>query len=90
MKAACLKHLGTCLCPQCLTEKSQVPQVATPADMERRQNERVDTTARQAAVEKARKLIFLEGHKPSSKAVEDILNPTSSLPVHVRTSTAIK
>lgn len=84
MKGACLKHLGKCLCPQCLTEKSQVPQVGSPEDMDRRLHERVDTASRQADVEKARNLIFLEGHSPASKGVEAILNPTSSLPVHVR------
>lgn len=86
MKAACLKHLGRCLCPQCFTEKSEVPQVGSPEDLDRRSYERVDTARRQAEVEKARNLIFLEGCAPDSKRVEAILDPTSSLPVHVRIS----
>ncbi len=83
MKGACLKQMGNCLCPQCFVEKRQVPQVGSPEDMERRLRERVDNEERQADIEEARELIFLEGATPASSGVEAILNPTSSLPVHV-------
>lgn len=84
MGTTCLKHLGHCLCPECFAEKSEVSQVGTPDDMQKRLHKRVDTERRQADVEKARKLIFLEGCSPSSDRVEAILNPTSALPNQVR------
>ncbi|KAI5900831.1 uncharacterized protein SCHCODRAFT_02465405, partial [Schizophyllum commune H4-8] len=59
----CIKSLGTCLCPRCLVEKSQVHKLGTVHDMTKRERTcRKDSIHRQAQVEIARKAIFSGGY----------------------------
>ncbi|KAL1690493.1 hypothetical protein GGG16DRAFT_18769, partial [Schizophyllum commune] len=59
----CIKSLGTCLCPRCLVEKSQVHKLGTVHDMKKReQTRRKDSKRQQEQVETARKAIFSGGY----------------------------
>ncbi|KAK0437054.1 hypothetical protein EV421DRAFT_1739254 [Armillaria borealis] len=68
---ACLKTMGTCLCPQCLVQKSEVQQMGTA---------RVDSHSRRWQVEEARKTIFLKGKAINSTHVEAFLKDESLIP----------
>lgn len=80
----CLKFLGKCPCPRCTSLKTQISEIGTKADSQRRiKLLRVDNYQRQFDVEAARKKIFQRGKKVTSKSVEAILGPTSQVPTRV-------
>ncbi|KAK0447141.1 hypothetical protein EV421DRAFT_1706835 [Armillaria borealis] len=78
---ACLKTMGTCLCPRCLVRKSEVEWMGTINNMKRRVTKaRVDSHSRRWQVEEARKTIFLKGKAVNSAHVESFLKDESLTP----------
>lgn len=81
---ASIKNLGIHLCPRCLIRKDQVHELGTKRDMDRRMLLcRTDSAERRRLIKKVRKMIFKKGYSVSSKAIDDLLGDTSSVPIRV-------
>ncbi|PCH39218.1 hypothetical protein WOLCODRAFT_86414 [Wolfiporia cocos MD-104 SS10] len=74
---ACIRYLAQCPCPRCLIQKADISEMGTPADMERRNILRVDTTAIQNLIDGARRSVFRKGFALNSKKITKILDPKS-------------
>ncbi|KAI0720621.1 hypothetical protein C8T65DRAFT_545085, partial [Cerioporus squamosus] len=86
---AALKPLARCLCPRCLTEKTEVSEAGTAADEERRTSKRrADDAATHSKIRRARELIF-KGYSLSSKRVKKLLEPQSLNPIRSAFSTLL-
>jgi len=82
---SCIKFLAKCMCPRCLSLKSNITQVGSKMDMRNRVKlERVDTEARCYDIEVARKMLFKKGINISSIKIDRVLGPTSAVPTCVR------
>ncbi|KAI0040823.1 hypothetical protein FA95DRAFT_1527233 [Auriscalpium vulgare] len=77
---ATIKNQGRCPCPRCFVTKDQIPEVATPADMESRKDIRVDDEVRQKTVKKARRQLFTHARSITSDPVKTLLDATSMTP----------
>ncbi|KAI0038496.1 hypothetical protein FA95DRAFT_1505601, partial [Auriscalpium vulgare] len=77
---ACIKNQGRCPCPRCFITKDEIPEVASPADMERRKNVRVDNKASRTVVNKARGQMFTHGGSITGKGVKKHLDAKSMTP----------
>ncbi|KAH8834403.1 hypothetical protein DL96DRAFT_1580429, partial [Flagelloscypha sp. PMI_526] len=77
---ACIKNLGTWLCPRCFVMKPHVSNLGSPDNRSVRLRLRKDTPARHRLIKKARRLIFRFGKSISSKAVSTLLNEGSLVP----------
>ncbi len=81
---ACLKAMGTCLCPRCLVRKADVYQMGTVNDTKQRVAKvRQDDHSRRWRIEEARKKIFLKGRAINSAHVETFLKDESLIPTRV-------
>jgi hypothetical protein len=79
-----LKYLSHCPCPRCLVLKTNFPLLGSRRDMnDRVKLRRVDNTARQQAVEHARRLLFEKGVSIGNKQISDILGAQSLVPTRV-------
>ncbi len=84
MLMACLKTMGTCLCPRCLVRKADVHQMGTINDLKRRVTKsREDNHPTRWRIEEARKKIFLKGQAINSAHVEAFLKEESLIPTRV-------
>ncbi|KAH9846291.1 hypothetical protein C2E23DRAFT_744396 [Lenzites betulinus] len=78
---ACIKYLGRCPCPDCLVEKDKIHLMGTKRDMAMRQNKRrEDTPWLQRMLVRIRGWIFNRGLATEGKAIEAVLNATSTSP----------
>ncbi|KAI0823815.1 hypothetical protein BC628DRAFT_1420563 [Trametes gibbosa] len=78
---ACIKYLGRCPCPDCLVEKDKIHLMGTKRDMAIRQNKRCeDTPWLQRTLVRIRGWIFNRGLATEGKAIEAVLNATSTSP----------
>lgn len=80
---ACIKYLGRCPCPRCLTETKYISAIGTNADMQRRQHLREDSPAHQKQVETARTWIFDRGWSLTSERTKGTLEKQSLTMVRV-------
>ena len=81
---ACLKFLGRCACPDCLSEKDQYWKMGTKNDMTRRvKRPRVDDRESRRRLRSARNFIFKHGKGPDSKKIDDLLQEDSLQPTRV-------
>jgi hypothetical protein len=81
---ACIKQLGSMLCPRCLVPKDQIHDIGMKVEISRRDRlAQVDDDRRKQKVELARCLIYEHGKRPKSKAVANILNSKSLTPTRV-------
>ncbi|KAI0701452.1 hypothetical protein C8T65DRAFT_788248 [Cerioporus squamosus] len=86
---AALKPLARCLCPRCLTEKTEVSEAGTAADEERRTSKRrADDAATHSKIRRARELIF-RGYSLTSKRVKKLLEDQSLNPIRSAFSTLL-
>ncbi|EKM78993.1 hypothetical protein AGABI1DRAFT_75575 [Agaricus bisporus var. burnettii JB137-S8] len=77
-----IRYFGNFPCPRCLIPKSKICWLGTTPDEEYRINERrVDDSLHQKTVKKAWNLVHLKGKAITSKPVEELLGPTSLVPV---------
>lgn len=81
---ACLRFLGKCPCPTCLTKKKWVHELGSYRDAQRRMHLRRDTAEVRASIAQTRLWIFEAGKSIASSYVEALLKPTSLLPTQVR------
>ncbi|THH19110.1 hypothetical protein EW146_g1980 [Bondarzewia mesenterica] len=84
---ASIKSLGKCPCPRCFVKKDQIGALGMKLDQKRRENGRVDDSARQGKIKMARQWIFEKGYAVASKAVERLLGPMSLVPTRNAFST---
>ena len=80
-----LRDKGNCPCPRCLVTKKEIFQLGTQNDRKRRLTRpREDTEHSLQDIQMARNLIYGNSrYKVNSKAVEDMLRPTSRVPTEV-------
>jgi hypothetical protein len=79
-----IKNLGNHPCPRCLVHKSQIGELGTKRDDERRVKQaRIDNEHRQHDVDLARSFMFTRGDGPTSTAVENVLDAESRVPTRV-------
>jgi len=79
-----IKDLGNHPCPRCLVLKSQIGELGTKWDDERRvKQSRIDNEQRQYDVDLARGFMFTRGDGPKSTAVENVLGSESRVPTRV-------
>jgi hypothetical protein len=83
---ASIRFLARCPCPRCLIEKSQIHELGTTRDQQRRKRTRIDSHLRQQKVEMARGWIFEKGYGVRNAAVERVLAPESLVPTRVMNS----
>ena len=84
---ACIRNLGTCLCPRCLIPKDRVQNLATERDyLQRKVLACTDTIERQAKVIEARKLIYDKNYAVDTLHVEALLKSESLVPTFVSSS----
>ena len=80
---AALKPLANCLCPRCLTAKSEVSDAGSVADKERRESKRrMDNGTVHSKIQRARALVF-KGYSLNSKRVKELLDSQSLNPIRV-------
>ncbi|KAJ7588691.1 hypothetical protein C8J56DRAFT_785328, partial [Mycena floridula] len=77
---ASVKSMGKCLCPRCLTEKTQVQELGTRNDHFRRQQLRQPTEALLNLIERARRGIFESGWTVNGASIEGMLSENSWTP----------
>lgn len=80
---ACIRFLARCPCPRCYVQKDEIRALGTVQDKRRRDNIRRDNIFIQEDIEKARRLIYLEGLSVNSQRVEGLLKGMSLQPVQV-------
>jgi hypothetical protein len=81
---ACIRNLGTCLCPRCLTPKNHVQQLATKEDMlQQKVLARAATAEWRAKIADTRKLIYKKNYAVDTAQVEALLKPESLVPTFV-------
>ncbi|TFK38281.1 hypothetical protein BDQ12DRAFT_698836 [Crucibulum laeve] len=81
----CIKYLAKCLCPQCLMEINQVPNLGMRLDCKIRETKlQIDNQDQQERVEKAQKLIYEEGARLNGFEVEFQLSKNSLTATQVR------
>ncbi|KAF9032603.1 hypothetical protein BJ165DRAFT_1604790 [Panaeolus papilionaceus] len=78
----CIKFLGNFPCPQCSIHKQQIQELGTVRDSKRCSGKhvRTDNNKRQATVNAARRLIYVNGLSVNSAAVEERLADKSLTP----------
>ena len=81
--ASCIRNLGNCPCPRCLTPLSLTHRMGLQEDLSRRKKLRKDDATRRDIVEKCVKMIHEKGRPVSCKAVEDLMQPESWVPITV-------
>lgn len=79
----CIKNLGHCLCPRCLTPKQFVSELGTVNDRRRRRNVRIDNEHLRGLIERARKKIFEKGRLINGKNIQNLLGNQSLTPTRV-------
>ena len=81
----CIKFLGNFPCPWCSIHKQQIQELGTVRDSKRRGGKHVQTNnnKRQATVNAARRLIYVNGLSVNSAAVEERLADKSLTPTRV-------
>lgn len=82
---ACIRFLGKCPCPTCLTKKKWVHEMGSYRDAQCRSHLRHDMVEVQANIAQTRWWIFNAGKSIGSSYVEALLKPTSLLPTRVHT-----
>lgn len=70
-------------CPRCFIQKSQIKDIGSHVDNQRRAHIRVDTDRRQDKVNASRRLIFAKGRGVNSQSINDILQEDSYVPTRV-------
>lgn len=86
---ASIRDKGQCPCPRCTASLSDVEQLGTVQDMERRtQLARVDDDAYRQTIKAARNLILKHHHAIDSKEVEELLKAHSTTPTDVSAASA--
>ena len=81
---ACVKFLGTCLCPRCLVTKDKICKLGTKLDLWVRDKKAcVNDRAHQLSIENVHKAIFDFGCSIASKAVEGVIGAKSLVPTRV-------
>ena len=81
--ASCIRNLANYPCPRCLTPLPLTHKMGLQEDTSRRNKFRKDDTSRRDTVEKCVKMIYEEGRPVSCKAVEDLMQPESWVPITV-------
>ncbi len=84
MLMTCLRYLALCPCPRCLLLKSRIPLIGSKTDHQQQfKLTRVDSHARRAKIELARRLLFEQGVNITSKRIDTLLQPQSLVPTRV-------
>ncbi|KAF9237474.1 hypothetical protein BU15DRAFT_76018 [Melanogaster broomeanus] len=79
---ACIRNLGTCLCPRCLIPKDRVHALGTDSDSRDRQDlVRADSAGLRHKIINARRLIYDKNYAVDTAQVEALLKPESLVPV---------
>jgi hypothetical protein len=86
----CIRFLGRCPCPTCLTEKGQLTEMGSRLDQIRRKKERVDLPRIQSYIDMTSQWIFERGYGPKSKRIEAVLEPLSLTPVRVCATSSVR
>ena len=80
-----IRNLGSCPCPRCEVKKTQIEQIGTVPDDQRRSNHmRNNTTSLRNRIKLCREAIYQRGKGVKSAIVEDFLSPLSFVPTSVR------
>ncbi|KAF9554100.1 hypothetical protein CPC08DRAFT_672520, partial [Agrocybe pediades] len=78
---ACMKYLTHCMCPRCTSRKALISQIGSKLDMRRRiKLKRIDNSYHWHDVSLIRSWLFEKGMPITSKKIEKILAPTSTVP----------
>ena len=83
MLLTAIRSMGQCCCPRCFVKLSEVSDLGTEADMQRRTKIRNDTQSRWNLITRARNWIFKQGNLFNGTKVKSILKKHSWVPVHV-------
>jgi Plavaka transposase len=78
-----IRYLANRPCPRCFIQKSQIKDIGSHVDDQRRAHIRVDTGQRQDKVNASRRWIFENGRGVNSQAINDILQEDSYVPTRV-------
>lgn len=79
--------MGRCPCPRCFTEKKCIDGLGTTVDGYRRRRIRTDGETRREKVELTRRWMFVDGDSMQTNRMKGQLEPTSLVPIRVRSST---
>ena len=83
MLLTAIRALGQCCCPRCFIKVSEISELGTEKDSERRAHIRKDTQSQWNLVARARNMIFKQGLLLNGTKVESILKKQSWVPVQV-------
>jgi hypothetical protein len=87
----CVRFLGNWPCPRCLVHKSEIQDLGTKRDINRRETKRrVDDDRRRMLVETARDMIYVDGVRPGAKAISNLLESRVVTPTRVSTSVKLQ
>jgi hypothetical protein len=87
----CVRFLGNWPCPRCLVHKSEIQDLGTKRDINRRETKRrVDDDRRRMLVETARDMIYIDGVRPGADAISKLLASRAVIPTRVSTSVKLQ
>ena len=87
----CVRFLGNWPCPRCLVHKSEIQDLGTKRDINRRETKkRIDDDRRRMLVETARDMIYVDGVRPGADAISNLLASRAVVPTQVSISVRIQ